>query len=50
MRWIKEAIEIKKIASAMNKDNRGYRLSHVWDSLLTTPSVSREDTVSDEGH
>ena len=37
-RWIKEAIWIRKTKPTMNRDEGGYRLSHVWDSLLTTPS------------
>ena len=36
-RWIKEAIWIRKTKPTMNKDEGGYRLSHVWDSLLATP-------------
>ena len=37
-RWIKEAIWIRKTKPTMNRDEGGYRLSHVWDSLLATPS------------
>ena len=37
--WIKEAIWIRKTKPTMNRDEvGGYRLSHVWDSLLATPS------------
>ena len=38
VRWIKEAIRIRKAVPTMNIDEGGYRLSHVWDSLLATPS------------
>ena len=37
-RWIKEAIWIRKMKPTMNRDEGDYRLSHVWDSLLATPS------------
>ena len=37
-RWIKEAIWIRKTKQTMNRDEGGYRLSHVLDSLLATPS------------
>ena len=37
-RWIKEAIWIRKTKPTINTDEGGYRLSHVWDSLLATPS------------
>ena len=37
-RWIKEAMWITKTEPTMNRDEGGYRLSHVWDSLLATPS------------
>ena len=37
-RWIKESIWIRKTEPTMNRDEGGYRLSHVWDSLLATPS------------
>ena len=36
--WIKEAIWIRKTKPTMNRDEGGYRLSHVWDSLLATQS------------
>ena len=34
--WIKEVIWIRKTKLTMNEG--GYRLSHMWDSLLATPS------------
>ena len=34
-KWIKEAIWIQKTNPVMNQDEGGYRLSHVWDDLLT---------------
>ena len=37
-RWIKEVIWIRKTEPTMNRDEEGYRLSHLWDSLLGTPS------------
>ena len=37
-RWIKEAILIRKTKPTMNRDEGGYRLSHVRDSQLATPS------------
>ena len=36
--WIKEAIWIRKTKPTMNRDEGGYILSHVWDSLLATLS------------
>ena len=45
-RWIKKAIWIRKTKPTMNRDEGGYRLSHVWDSLLATPS---EHSVPEEG-
>ena len=36
-RWINETIWIRKTKSTMNRDEGGYRLGHVWDSLLATP-------------
>ena len=37
-RWIKEVIRIWKTKPTMNRDEAAYILSHVWDSLLATPS------------
>ncbi|XP_078580142.1 uncharacterized protein LOC144864161 [Branchiostoma floridae x Branchiostoma japonicum] len=33
-RWIKEAVWIRKSTPVMNRDEGGYRLSHVWDNIL----------------
>ena len=45
-RWIKEAIWIRKTKPTMNRDEGGYRLCHVWDSLLATPSNEQWPTFS----
>ena len=37
-RWIKEAIWIRKSAPVMNRDEGGYQLSHIYDSLITIPT------------
>ena len=37
-RWIKEVIWIRKTEPTMNRDEGGYRQSHLCDSLLATPS------------
>ena len=37
-RWIKEAIWIRKSLTVMNRDEGGYQLSHVYDSLITIPT------------
>ena len=34
MRWIKEAIAIRKEGTTMNRDEGQYYLSHVFDDLL----------------
>ena len=35
-RWIREAMHVRKLGEgiAMNRDEGGYELSHVWDPLL----------------
>ena len=46
-RWIKEATWIQKTTPVMNRDEGGYRSSHVWDGLLTkTTSEQRENLPS----
>ena len=37
-RWIKEAIWIRKSVPVMNRDEGGYQLSHIYDSLITIPT------------
>ena len=47
-RWIQEAIWIRKTVPTImstNRDEGGYRLSDVWDSLLT----SSDNSVLEEG-
>ncbi|KAI8497578.1 growth hormone receptor [Branchiostoma belcheri] len=34
IRWIKEAVWIRKSTPVMNRDEGGYKLSHVWDCIL----------------
>ena len=36
--WIKEAILIRKSVPVMNRDEEGYQLSHIYDSLITIPT------------
>ena len=36
--WIKEAIWIRKSEPVMNRDEGGYQLSHIYDSLMTIPT------------
>ena len=43
-RWIKEALWIRKTTPVMNRDEGGYRLSHVWDGLLIKTLASRGRT------
>ena len=35
-RWIKEAVHVRRLPDgiAMNRDDGGYELSHVWDPML----------------
>ena len=42
-RWVKEAIWIRKSTAVMNRDEGGYKLSHVWDRILATTSQSGKD-------
>ena len=37
-RWIKEAIWIRKSVPVLNRDEGGYQLSHIYDSLITIPT------------
>ena len=37
-RWIKEAIWIRRSVPVMNRDEGGYQLSHIYDSLITIPT------------
>ncbi|KAI8480623.1 hypothetical protein Bbelb_416350 [Branchiostoma belcheri] len=34
IRWIKEAVWIRKSTPVMNRDEGGYKISHVWDCIL----------------
>ena len=34
IRWIKEAVWIRKSTPVMNRDEGGSKLSHVWDCVL----------------
>ena len=40
LRWIKEAIWIRKSTPVMNRDEGGYQLSHIYDSLITVATSS----------
>ena len=40
VRWIKEAMCIRKTVPTMNRVEGGYRTSHMWDSLLATPKAA----------
>ena len=35
-RQIKEAVWIRKTCNNMNRDEGAYKLSHTWDTILTT--------------
>ena len=37
-RGIKEAIWIRKSMPVLNRDEGGYQLSHIYDSLITIPT------------
>ena len=37
-RLITETFWIRKTVPTMNRDEGGYILNHVWDTLLATPS------------
>ncbi|KAH3840937.1 hypothetical protein DPMN_114396 [Dreissena polymorpha] len=41
-RGVKEAINIRALRPALNKDGGHYQLSHTWDHTLTslTPTIS----------
>ncbi|KAH3881144.1 hypothetical protein DPMN_005067 [Dreissena polymorpha] len=41
-RVVKEAIDMRALKPALNKDGSRYQLSHTWDSTLTslTPTIS----------
>ena len=42
LRWIRESVQVRKLAEgiSMNRDEGGYKLSHVWDPLLRSPSTT----------
>ena len=50
IRWIKEAVWIRKLKSApvMNRDEGGYKLSHVWDHLFAAKAPPTSATYSGE--
>ena len=37
-RWIKEDIWIRRSMPVMNRDEGGYQLSHIYDSLINIPT------------
>lgn len=37
-RWIRESIQIKTNVPNMNRDEGAYRLSNIWDQVLTNPT------------
>jgi len=41
MRWIEEAIYIRKKPQAMNRDEGSYHLSHAYDRFLDTACSRR---------
>ena len=47
VRWIKEGIWIRKMAPTKNRDEGGYKLSHICPQRHL---VSSEDTVPDEAY
>ncbi|KAI8493864.1 hypothetical protein Bbelb_282110 [Branchiostoma belcheri] len=47
-RWIKEAVWIRKSAPVMNRDEGGYKLSHVWDSVLAAKVPPTSATYNGE--
>ncbi|KAI8514215.1 hypothetical protein Bbelb_085390 [Branchiostoma belcheri] len=47
-RWIKEAVWIRKSTPVMNRDEGGYKLSHVWDSVLAAKAPPTSATYSGE--
>ncbi|CAH1258851.1 Hypp2092 [Branchiostoma lanceolatum] len=47
-RWIKEAVWIRKTAPVMNRDEGAYKLSRIWDSVLTAKAPPTSATYSGE--
>ncbi|CAH1272571.1 Hypp4886 [Branchiostoma lanceolatum] len=47
-RWIKEAVWIRKTAPVMNRDEGAYKLSRIWDSVLTAEAPPTSATYSGE--
>ncbi|CAH1244343.1 Hypp7269 [Branchiostoma lanceolatum] len=48
IRWIKEAVWIRKSSPVMNRDEGGYKLSHVWDYVLAAKAPPTSATYSGE--
>ena len=48
IRWIKEAVWIRKSTPVMNRDEGGYRLSHVWDHLFAAKAPPTSAVYSGE--
>ena len=46
--WIKETIWVRKTTQFMNQDEGGYRLSHVWDGLLTKTTGKQRKNLSSQ--